>query len=279
MKHLILLLLITKPRKDCYSNRKIIFTNYRRPVISKYKHYFMLLCDLNCDLGEGIGNDHLIIPFITSANIACGYHAGDRDTMERTVALCKEHHVNIGAHPSFNDRVNFGRKERELSPMKIEDLVQQQVLILKGITEAAGCKLHHVKPHGALYNTAARDPMVAAAIAKAVKNISSGLVLFGLSGSHLISAARAVGLSTMSEVFADRTYMDDGSLTPRSVVNALITDEQMAIEQVMQMVKKGTVTSTSGKQVPIVAETICIHGDGSHAVAFAQQLHEQLTIK
>ena len=229
--------------------------------------------DINCDMGEGIGNDEAIMPFITSANIACGYHAGDEETMRTTIYLGKQHGVNIGAHPSFFDRENFGRTEMKTSPAEVYQLITEQLFLFKKIADAADAVMHHVKPHGALYNMAARDSALAKAIAQAVKDFDKTLVLFGLSGSVSITEAKSFGLRTCSEVFADRTYQDNGSLTPRSQPNALIEEEEKAVAQVLQMVQIGTVTSVSGKGVPIVAETVCIHGDERNAVQFVRRLH------
>ncbi|SKA33302.1 UPF0271 protein [Chitinophaga eiseniae] len=232
--------------------------------------------DLNCDMGEGLDNDAAIMPFISSANIACGYHAGNTDTMKKTVSLAAEHTVAIGAHPGFADLENFGRSEQHLSDPALYDLVSTQVYALQIICRAQGVPLQHVKPHGALYNMAARMPAMAAVIAKAVKDVDSSLRLFGLSNSALISAAAAAGLKTVSEVFADRTYQDDGSLTPRSQPGAMIENETMAIQQVLQMVTRQEVTARSGKTVPLKAETICIHGDGPHALEYARAIHTAL---
>jgi UPF0271 protein len=218
---------------------------------------------LNCDLGEGIGNDAELMPYIDEANIACGFHAGDAFTMRETVALCIRHKVKIGAHPSYLDRENFGRKEIELSPEEIYLLVRKQVETLKKITEQAGTKLHHVKPHGALYNTSAKSEAVAKAIAKAVKDVDPSLILFGLKNSHSIAAAKNIGLNTAEEAFADRRYESDGSLTPRSQPGAFLTE----IRAVLDQVKK------------IKADTWCIHGDGPHAVDFAKALHELKTLQ
>src|SRR5688572_9187816 len=226
--------------------------------------------DLNCDMGEGIGNDVDIMPFISSANIACGYHAGDEETMNRTIELAMQYGVSIGAHPSFPDMENFGRKEMYLDEQVLYDIIVLQIQVLDTIAESAGITIHHVKPHGALYNMGAKDPAIAAIIARSVKDIDPSLVFYGLSGSHLINEAKNLGLKTASEVFADRTYQDDGSLTPRSQNNALIETEEQALQQVLQMIKKGTVQAISGKIIPIVAETICIHGDGKHAAVFAK---------
>lgn len=237
----------------------------------------MISCDLNCDMGEGLGNDEALMPFITSANIACGYHAGDETTMRSTVMMAKNAGVAIGAHPSFSDRENFGRTVvKDTSPQQVYELVSAQIQIIQQIVTECNTRLHHVKPHGALYNMAAKNAALALGIAQAIYDSDKSLILFGLSGSYLISEAKAMGLKTASEVFADRTYQDDGSLTQRTTSHALIDNEEQSISQVIQMIKKGTVTSLSGKEVPIVAETICLHGDGKNAVAFASAINKKL---
>jgi len=236
----------------------------------------MLLCDLNCDMGEGIGNDEQIMPFITSASIACGYHAGDEHTMEHTVDLCIQYNVAIGAHPSFADKENFGRTELDLTAVEVYAIVSKQVNHLLTIAKAKNAPLHHVKPHGALYNMSAKDRLLAAAIAKAVKDIDSSLIVYGLAGSYSLAEAKKIGLKTASEVFADRTYQDDGSLTPRKQPNALIEETGKSIGQVLQMIRNKEVIALSGKPVSIDAETICIHGDGQHAVEFAKAIYEKL---
>ncbi len=213
---------------------------------------------INCDLGEGIGNDAELMPYIDEANIACGFHAGDAFTMRETVALCIPHRVKIGAHPSYLDRENFGRKDIELSSDEIYLLVKKQVETLKKIADQAGAKLNHVKPHGALYNTSAKNPEVAKAIAKAVKDIDPGLILFGLKNSHSIAAGKEIGLKTAEEAFADRRYESDGSLTPRNQPGACFE----SVAQVLAQVEK------------IKADTWCIHGDGPHALEFAKALQE-----
>lgn len=230
--------------------------------------------DINCDIGEGIGNDELIMPFINSANIACGYHAGDVSTMQQTVELCIKYNVAIGAHPSFFDRENFGRIEMKLDKQEVYELISQQLFILNEIVTGFDAKLQHIKPHGALYNISAKDAEVANALAKAVKDFDDSLILVGLSGSHSIREAAAIGLKTASEAFADRTYQNDNSLTLRSQPNALIEAADKVVQQVLQIIKDGTVTTIEGKRIPIVAETICIHGDGKHAVQFAKAIHD-----
>lgn len=229
---------------------------------------------INCDMGEGAGTDEFIMPFINVANIACGYHAGDTATMWQTVQLAIQYNVAVGAHISFFDKENFGRSEIQLSNDEVYELVSQQLIILNEITTALDAKINYVKPHGALYNMSAKDGILATVIAKAAKDFDSNLILVGLSGSHSISEAKKEGLKTASEVFADRTYQDDGSLTPRSQTNALIDTEEKVIKQVLQMIKEGSVTTVTGKTIPIIAETICIHGDGKHAVEFAKAIYE-----
>ncbi len=232
--------------------------------------------DLNCDLGEGMTTDEQIIPFISSANIACGFHAGDDDIMKRTIELCLQHGVAIGAHPSWPDKENFGRKEMELSSAELYNIVTEQLKIIFNTAKEQSATLHHVKPHGALYNQSAKDPMIASTIAKAVNDFDASLILFGLSGSHSITEAKKIGLKTASEVFADRTYLDDGRLTARSQPGALITDDSKAVQQVLQMITQRTVTTISGKVISIIADTICVHGDGTNAVTFAKAISTAL---
>lgn len=232
--------------------------------------------DLNCDLGEGGAHDAALMPLITSANIACGAHAGDESTMRVTLALALKHGVAIGAHPGFEDRANFGRLERPVTPQEVRALVRSQTERLQKLAEPAGGRVTHVKPHGALYNMVARDLGLAQAVAEAVYAADSRLVLVGLAGSCLPEAGLACGLRVMHEVFADRTYQADGSLTPRSRPEALITDEAVAVAQVLRMVREGRVLAADGSVVPIQADTICLHGDGVHPVEFARRLRQEL---
>lgn len=236
-----------------------------------------LKIDLNCDMGEGCGNDAALMDFVSSANIACGYHAGDRETMLRTAEVAIEKGVAIGAHPGYPDRENFGRTAMNMSSKEVYEIVSDQIAALSEIVINAGGKLGHVKPHGALYNQAARDAELAAAIADAVYDFDPDLVLFGLSGSGYIAIAEKRGLRVASEVFTDRTYQPDGSLTPRSESGALIHDADTALAQVLQMIKKGVVTAVTGETVPIRAETICIHGDGANALKFAEAINRMLS--
>ena len=237
--------------------------------------------DLNCDMGESfgaykMGNDLDILDHVTSANIACGFHAGDPATMHATVAAAIAKGVAIGAHPGLPDLQGFGRRNMVLSPAEAYDIVVYQVGALSGFARALGGKVVHVKAHGALYNMAAKDAALSAAIAKAVHDIDPELVLFGLAGSEMLREAEKIGLRTGSEVFADRTYQDDGSLTPRSRPDAMIEEAEASIAQVRRMVKDGVVRSVSGKDVTVRADTLCLHGDQPDASDFAKQIRRVL---
>lgn len=232
--------------------------------------------DLNCDMGEGYTNDRVLMDYVSSANVACGFHAGDADTMRATVDAALEKSVAVGAHPSFPDREDFGRRDLTVSPGDVYSIVAEQINIFRAVCQAAGAEMRHVKPHGALYNLAARDDETAEAIAKAVYDIDPRLILYGLSGSNSISAADRIGLRTASEVFADRTYQADGSLTSRKEMNALITQTGAAAAQALAMVRDGVVVSVSGEGVAVRADTICIHGDGPQAVQFAAAISSEL---
>ena len=241
----------------------------------------MTSIDLNCDMGESfgawrMGADDRLMDFVSSVNIACGFHAGDASVMRETVEKSIEKNVAIGAHPSFPDLQGFGRRSMKLSPSEIFDAVLYQISALKGICEAFGARLHHVKPHGALYNEAANNRIIAESIVKAVKSLDKNLVFYGLSGSFLISEAENHGLKTASEVFADRTYLPDGSLTLRTEPNSLIEKADRAVAQVLQMINEQTVKSIGGETISIKADTICIHGDGKNAVEFAEKIRYKL---
>lgn len=229
--------------------------------------------DLNCDMGEGMANDALIMPFISSANIACGYHAGDTDIMQQTIELAMMHHVAIGAHPSFPDKENFGRANMRFSAGEVCDMVKEQVELLANRAAKNNCTLHHVKPHGALYNMASNDEELAGAICKAMLEADAKLLLYAQSGSKLSRVAASMDIRVCHEVFADRTYQADGSLTPRSQPNALISNEAAVTAQVLQMITEQTVTTTGGKTIPVRPDTVCIHGDGDHAVQFAKAIY------
>lgn len=232
--------------------------------------------DFNCDLGEGCGSDTAIVPWISSASIACGAHAGDETTMRTAIRLCREHGVAIGAHPSFADREHFGRREVSLDRDQIACLVQSQLARLATIAGEENAALAHVKPHGALYNLAARDRAVADAIATAVVAFDPSLILYGLSGSQLIAAGEAAGLRVAHEVFAERVYDVDGSLAPRGSPGAVIEDLQTALAQVRTMLREHMVVARDGTCVPIRADTLCLHGDRTDAAAFARSLREAL---
>lgn len=232
--------------------------------------------DINCDLGEGFANDAALMKFISSANIACGYHAGDLDTIKLTIACCLENGVAIGAHPGFNDKANFGRIEMQLSDCELYDLVAEQITLMQDACKEMGAILHHVKPHGALYNMAAKNATMSYIIAGVIKELDPQLILYGLSDSFMIAEARALNIKTASEVFADRTYNAKGQLTPRSQPNAMIHTTENALAQVLKMIEHKTVIATDGSVVPLEAETICIHGDGDHAVSFATSIYTAL---
>lgn len=226
-----------------------------------------------------MGNDTALMELISSANIACGFHAGDASIMRKTAQLALEKKVAIGAHPAFPDLQGFGRRNMQLSPLEVYDICVYQIGAMFGTVRALGGKLHHVKPHGALYNMAAKDANLAKSIARATKAIHPDLILYGLSGSYLITEAEKIGLQTASEVFADRTYQNDGNLTPRTQANAMIESKQDAVNQVIMMIKKQCVISTEGIEIPLKADTVCIHGDGNHAVEFAEELRNALLNK
>lgn len=241
----------------------------------------MKTIDLNSDLGESfgaytIGNDHEVLKYISSANIACGFHAGDHNVMLETVKTAAELGVGIGAHPGFPDLAGFGRREMKLSPKEVYNLVVYQVGAIQGAAKACGTYVQHVKPHGALYNMASKDSDIAEAIATAVHAVDSKLVLFGLAGSELVRAGEKVGLSVAQEVFSDRTYQADGTLTPRSQANAMIHDVTVAVDRVIRMIKEGKVTAVDGTDIAIQADTICVHGDEPEALQFVQHLRERL---
>ncbi|QTL50455.1 LamB/YcsF family protein [Priestia aryabhattai] len=241
----------------------------------------MATVDLNCDLGESfgnyrLGNDKEILRYVTSANIACGFHAGDPSVMRETVKLALSENVAIGAHPGLQDLAGFGRRYMKITHREAYDLMVYQMGALSAFIRAEGGTLHHVKPHGALYNMAAGDRDIAKAIAEAVYNVSEEAILYGLAGSELIKAGNEMGLRTSQEVFADRTYQQNGMLTPRNVENAVIKDEEAAISQVIKMVKEKKVFTVQNEEIPIQADTVCIHGDGAHAVEFAKAICDKL---
>ncbi|MDF2680396.1 MAG: LamB/YcsF family protein [Brevibacillus sp.] len=238
----------------------------------------MKFVDINCDMGESygaykLGNDSEILDYISSANIACGFHAGDPATMRKTVRMAMEKGVALGAHPGLPDLVGFGRRNMDVSPQEAYDMVVYQIGALQAFVQAEGGTMQHVKPHGALYNMAATRAPLAEAVAEAIYKVNPSLVLFGLAGSELTRAGEKIGLRTAHEVFADRTYQEDGTLTPRSQPDAMITEQTDSLRQVVRMVMEGSVLSRQGVDVSIRADTICIHGDGAHALEFARSIH------
>jgi UPF0271 protein len=233
----------------------------------------MVDIDLNADLGEtALENDAALMPYISSANIACGFHAGDPLYMAGVVDLCKRHAVAIGAHPSYWDREHFGRRELDIPSSDIYQQTLYQIGALQAITHSQSVAVGHVKPHGALYNRAAIDLETAEAIAQAVFDADAKLILVGLANSRLIEAGRALGLATVSEGFVDRRYSDEGLLVPRSHADALISDETEALSQALAMVLEQRVCAASGKHIALSIQTLCLHGDGAHALRFAQAL-------
>jgi len=237
--------------------------------------------DLNCDLGESfgawtLGHDAALLPFITSANIACGFHAGDPAVMRATVRAALRENVALGAHPGLPDLAGFGRRNMDISAEETFDMTVYQLGALAAVAKAEGGQLHHLKPHGALYNMAATNAALAEAIAEAVYKVQPELTLYGLAGSELTKAGEKIGLRTAHEVFADRTYQANGTLTPRRQPDAMITDADAAIAQVLRMVQGGRVRTQQGTDVAIRADTVCLHGDGAHALEFAQRLSAAL---
>ena len=236
----------------------------------------MTRVDLNADVGESFGHDAELMPAISSANIACGFHAGDPGVMRATVELARDHGVAVGAHPGFHDLAGFGRRELPVSPQQVEDLVAYQIGALAAIAAARGVRLRHVKAHGALYNMAARDRALADAIARATRSVDSALVLFGLSGSALLEAGAAAGLRTASEVFADRAYHANGSLAPRTHPDAVLHDPEIIAVRALAMSREQTVTTLEGTPLRLSVDTICVHGDTPGAVEIASRIRSSL---
>jgi 5-oxoprolinase (ATP-hydrolysing) subunit A len=241
----------------------------------------MYKIDLNSDLGESygafkVGNDANIIPLITSANIACGFHAGDHNVMKNTVLKAKKHNIAVGAHPGFNDLFGFGRRELSAKPEEVYNMMIYQIGALQTFCNICDVKLQHVKPHGALYNMAAKDQDIAEAICSAIYDIDPTLMIFGLSGSMLVKAGEKLKLKVIQEVFADRNYMSDGTLTPRTMQNAIIHDPVIAVKRVMQMITQQSIHAVDGTLISIKADTICVHGDEPAALIFVQNLVQEM---
>jgi UPF0271 protein len=235
-----------------------------------------LSVDLNVDLGEGAGHDDELFELISSANIATGFHAGDSDTMHAAVSAAKKRGVAVGAHPSFFDRENFGRKELKISNQEVFDAVTYQLGVFQAIATAVGVQPNHVKPHGALYNMAVRDQGLADAIARAIQSVDPKLILFAPDKSELARAGEAHGLQIAREIFADRNYLNDGWLVPRTRPDALLRDPNEAAARVLRMLREGKVRSVEGRDIEVRGETICVHSDTPGAVEFARELRKQL---
>ena len=235
-----------------------------------------LSIDLNADLGEGAGHDEELFELISSANIATGFHAGDSDSMHAAVSAAKKHGVAVGAHPSFFDRENFGRKELKVNNQELFDAVVYQLGIFQAIASAVGVQPSHVKPHGALYNMAVRDDKLADAIARAIESVDPKLILFAPDNTELARAGEAHGLQVAREIFADRNYLNDGWLVPRTRPDALLHDPKEAAERVLRMLREGKVRSVEGRDIDVRGETICVHGDTPRAVEFARELRSRL---
>jgi UPF0271 protein len=240
--------------------------------------------DLNCDMGESygawkMGADEGVMPYISSANIACGFHGGDPATIRKTVRLAVDRGVTVGAHPSLPDLMGFGRRVMRISPQDMYDLVLYQAGAVEAFARAAGAKLHHVKCHGALYNMAVNDEALSDAMVRAVKDLGSEVMLYALSGSKTLDIGKKAGVHACGEVFADRGYSDDGTLAPRDKPGGMIEDAQASVKQVLGMIEGGYVTSLGGKRIPVSADTLCIHGDQPGAVTFAQALRKVFTEK
>ena len=241
----------------------------------------MMRIDLNCDMGESygawrMGDDAAILEHVSSANIACGFHAGDPGTMRATVEIALAKGVAIGAHPSFPDLQGFGRRQMTLKPGEVYDLCVYQIGALAAFARVAGGRLHHVKAHGALSNMAARDPALAEAVTRAARDVDPGLISYAQAGTELVRAAEKLGQPYASEVFADRSYLDDGQLTPRHRPGAMIEQADAAIAQVLRMLREGRVRSITGKDVTVRADTVCVHGDQPRALEFARRLRAAL---
>ena len=238
--------------------------------------------DLNCDLGESfgaykLGLDDQVLPYISSANVACGFHASDPVVMDKTVALAKDAGVAVGAHPGYPDLQGFGRRNMTIPPREVKAMVMYQIGALQAFCTARGLKLQHVKPHGALYNMAGKDEALAMAVCEAIQAVDDSLILLGLSGSKMLEAAAKIGLRSAREVFADRASEEDGSLVARTKPGAMITDEDEAVARVIRMIREGRVTAVTGKDIPIRADSVCVHGDSPKALAFVQKIRAALT--
>ena len=235
-----------------------------------------LSIDINCDMGEGMGNESYIMPFISSANIACGGHTGNADTIKRTIEIALQNNVAIGAHPSYNDKENFGRVSQFISVLELAELIAEQYYQFEKVAVQMGAPIHHVKLHGALYNDCAKDALLSKTYIQTIKAIDPTLMIYGLSGSHTIQEAIMAGQPFAREAFADRSYQNNGQLTPRHLDHAMIEDEEQVIAQVIKLVKENKINSMQGDIIDLKVDTICIHGDGPHAIEFSEAIHAAL---
>jgi UPF0271 protein len=249
---------------------------YKQHINSIDQRSLGLTIDINCDMGEGMDNDAALMPYISSANIACGYHAGNLDTIKKTIELALAHDVAIGAHPSYNDRENFGRLSHTISLIELAELISEQLYIFEKITDQMGCKIHHVKLHGALYNDCAKDAMSSKIVAQTIQAIDPSIQLYGLSGSYSIQEAKAIGLQCIQEAFADRTYQANGQLTPRHMDRAIIEAPTEATQHVLSMIFDQNITALDGTIIEVKADTICIHGDHAAALDIVSHLFNTL---
>jgi UPF0271 protein len=237
--------------------------------------------DLNCDLGESfgaytLGMDRDILPYITSANVACGWHAGDPMVMFSTVRDVAAHKIKLGAHPGYPDLMGFGRRPMKLTTKEVKAYIIYQLGALEGFARIHGTTLHHVKPHGAMYNSAALDPVLAKAIVEAIRDYNPNLVLLGLAGSEMIRAAETAGIRAVNEVFADRAYQANGTLVPRTDPRSMIHDPRLAAERVVRMVKEGKVTAITGEDIQLKADSVCVHGDNPEALTMVRTLRQTI---
>jgi len=235
-----------------------------------------LSIDINCDMGEGMGNESYIMPFISSANIACGGHTGNADTIKRTIEIALAHQVAIGAHPSYFDRENFGRVSQFISVLELAELIAEQYYLFEKIANEMGAHIHHVKLHGALYNDCAKDTLLSKTFVQTIQAIDPTLIIYGLSGSYTIQEAIMNGQPFYREAFADRSYQKNGQLTPRHLSHAMLEEEDQVIKQVISLIKDNKVVSLQGDIIDLKLDTICIHGDGPNAIAFSTSIYETL---
>jgi UPF0271 protein len=238
-----------------------------------------LSIDINCDMGEGMDNEADIMPYISSANISCGLHAGNRESIKKTIELALEYNVAIGAHPSYDDRANFGRISQTISLLELAELIAEQYYEFEKIAIPLGASIHHVKLHGALYNDCAKDAAMSKIFTQTIQAIDPSIMIYGLSESQTILQSILAFQPYANEVFADRTYQKDGTLTPRNLSHALIQSEEAVIQQVLKFLLQKKVTTLQGVDIPIKVDTICIHGDGPHAISFAKCIFDELKNK